>query len=321
MKNVLITGAAGFIGSHLSDYYVSQGVQVIGIDNFDPYYDRSLKELNIAGLRNNDLFEIIEGDICDDATWNQVSVKPDMIFHLAAKAGVLPSIADAAGYTTNNIVGTQKLLEYMKENELSNLVMASSSSVYGNNLKMPFSETDNVDQSISPYAFTKKACEVMAHAYHYLSKMNVICLRFFTVIGPRQRPDLAIRKFIEMSLQDKAIPVYGDGSSARDYTFIDDIIKGIVGSADYINANHHVYEIFNLGNSKPIPLTEMIDTIYELVQKEPKINRLPMQAGDVSKTFADITKAQKLLGYSPDVPFREGVARFYKWYKENLQPH
>lgn len=239
--------------------------------------------------------------------------------HLAAMAGVRPSIENPVLYQEVNCMGTQNILEEMKEHNVKNLVMASSSSVYGNCKEVPFREDMVVDYAISPYAATKKANEVMTHVYHKLYNMNVIMLRFFTVYGPKQRPDLAINKFTRLMLNDEEIPMFGDGTTSRDYTYIDDIVDGIKKSCEYVMNNEKVYEILNLGNSSPVSLKEMILNIGEALDKQPKIKQLPMQPGDVERTYADVSKAKKMIGYEPKVPFKQGIANFVEWYKNNKE--
>ncbi len=319
MKTYLITGGAGFIGSTLADNILKKGYKVIVIDNFNDYYDVSIKEDNVKHNLDNVDYNLFREDIRNYNQLDSIFAKYniDVVIHLAARAGVRPSIDDPILYEEVNLKGTQNILELAKKYGIKNLVMASSSSVYGNNKKVPFSEADNVDFAISPYAATKKANEVMSHVYHKLYDMNIIMLRFFTVYGPRQRPDLAINKFMSLILENKDIPVYGDGSTSRDYTFIDDIIDGILKSIKYVENNNEVYEILNLGESEPIDLNKMISTIEEVVGKTAKINRLPMQPGDVDRTFADITKAKKMIGYNPRTSFKEGIKKFYEW-KMNL---
>ena len=243
--------------------------------------------------------------------------KIDVIVHLAAMAGVRPSIENPLLYQEVNGIGTQNILEEAKLHNVKSLVMASSSSVYGNCKEVPFKEDMIVDYAISPYAATKKANEVMAHVYHKLNDMNIIMLRFFTVYGPKQRPDLAINKFTRLMLEGKRIPMYGDGTTSRDYTYVDDIVDGICKSCDYVINNDNVYEIINLGSNSPVSLKEMINTIGEVLNVEPKIEVLPMQPGDVDRTYADISKAKKLLGYSPKFTFKEGIQKFIDWYKDN----
>ena len=243
----------------------------------------------------------------------------DCIIHLAAMAGVRPSIEKPIYYQEVNGMGTQNVLELAHKYNVKNLVMASSSSVYGNASNAPFKEDFVVDYAISPYAATKKANEVMAHVYHHLYDMNIIMLRFFTVYGPKQRPDLAINKFTRLMLNNEEIPMFGDGKTYRDYTYIDDIVLGIKKSIKYCFNHDSVYEIINIGSSNPIALIDMIDTIAQVLGVEPKIKKLPMQAGDVNRTYADITKAKKLLGYEPTVTFKEGITKFIKWYKDNAK--
>ena len=241
--------------------------------------------------------------------------KIDCVIHLAAMAGVRPSIEDPILYQEVNGLGTQNILEAARYHNVSNLVMASSSSVYGNSKEVPFKEDFIVDFAISPYAATKKSNEVMAHVYHKLFNMNIIMLRFFTVYGPKQRPDLAINKFTRLMLNNKPIPMFGDGTTSRDYTYVDDIVDGIIKSANYVENHNDVYEIINLGNSSPVSLKEMIDAIGKAVNVTPQIEELPMQPGDVERTYSDISKAKKLLGYEPKTSFEEGIKKFVDWYR------
>ena len=319
MKTYLITGAAGFIGSSLAERLLKEENKVIGIDNFCDFYNPSIKENNVKELSKNDNFKLYRTDIRDGQAVKEIfdEDKIDVVIHLAAMAGVRPSIENPVLYQEVNCVGTQNILEEMKIHNVTNLVMASSSSVYGNCKTVPFKEDMIVDFAISPYAATKKANEVMTHVYHKLSNFNVIMLRFFTVFGPKQRPDLAINKFTRLMLEDKEIPMFGDGSTSRDYTYIDDIVDGITKSINYVETNSNVYEILNLGNSSPVTLKEMIQTIGEALGKEPKINQLPMQPGDVERTFADVSKAKNLIGYDPKTSFKKGIENFVKWYKIN----
>lgn len=312
----LITGAAGFIGSSLADKLLSQGNIVYGIDNFDPYYSKEIKKQNIKLALQNSNYHFSNIDILDKDLLTSLfaSAHPDFIIHLAAKAGVRPSIANPVGYEKANFIGTGNIMEAAKENGINNLIIASSSSVYGNNKKIPFSETDSVDRPISPYAATKKATELLGYVYHHLYNENLIFLRFFTVYGPRQRPDLAINHFMKATINGEPIHIYGDGETARDYTFIDDIVDGIIKSAQYLESNKSVYEIINLGSNRPIKLREMVETIAEVAGKSPIIIHDPMQPGDVDITFADISKAQKLLGYKPSISFKDGIKSFYKWF-------
>lgn len=315
MKTYFITGGAGFIGSTLADKLLELGNKVIVIDNFCDFYNPRLKEKNIEKNINNENYKIYRNDIRNKEKLSEIfnENKIDCVIHLAAMAGVRPSIENPILYQEVNCLGTQNILEEMKKHNLKNLVMASSSSVYGNCKEVPFREDMIVDYAISPYAATKKANEVMTYVYHKLNNMNVIMLRFFTVYGPRQRPDLAINKFTNLMLNNDEIPMFGDGTTSRDYTYIDDIVDGIIKSIQYVENNNDVYEIINLGNSSPISLKEMINTIGKVLNIEPKIKQLPMQPGDVDRTYADITKAKKMLGYEPKTSFEDGIRKFIEW--------
>ena len=319
MQTFLITGAAGFIGSHLADKLLNEGNKVIVVDNFCDFYNPEIKENNVKHNLSNPNYKLYRADIRDRNELAKVfnENKIDVVIHLAAMAGVRPSIDNPIYYQEVNCMGTQNILEEMKAHNAKNLVMASSSSVYGNCKEVPFKENMIVDFAISPYAATKKANEVMTHVYHKLFDMNVIMLRFFTVYGPKQRPDLAINKFTRLMLEDKEIPMFGDGTTSRDYTYIDDIVDGIIKSCNYVENNKDVYEILNLGNSSPVSLKEMINTIGQAIGVEPKIKQLPMQPGDVDRTFADISKAKELIGYNPKTSFKEGIENFVEWYKIN----
>lgn len=321
MKTYLITGGAGFIGSSLSERLIKEGNRVVAIDNFCDFYNPTIKENNVKELIKNSNFKLYRNDIRDRQSVKKIFEENniDIVMHLAAMAGVRPSIENPVLYQDVNCMGTQNILEEMKAHNVKNLVMASSSSVYGNCKEVPFKENMIVDFAISPYAATKKANEVMTHVYHKLFDMNVIMLRFFTVYGPKQRPDLAINKFTRLMLEDKEIPMFGDGTTSRDYTYIDDIVDGIIRSCNYVENNNDVYEILNLGNSSPVSLKEMINIIGQAIGVKPKIKQLPMQPGDVDRTFADISKAKKLIGYNPKTSFKEGIERFIKWYKENIK--
>ena len=319
MKTYLVTGGAGFIGSSLTERLLREGNRVIAIDNFCDYYSPLLKEKNVKEFLDNSNYKLYRTDIRNSKDIKEIfdENEIDVIVHLAAMAGVRPSIENPLLYQEVNGMGTQNILEAAKLNNINSLVMASSSSVYGNCKEIPFRENMIVDFAISPYAATKKSNEVMAHVYHKLNNMNIIMLRFFTVYGPKQRPDLAINKFTRLMLEGKSIPMYGDGTTSRDYTYIDDIVDGIIKSCDYVENNDNVYEIINLGSNNPISLKEMINTIGEVLNVEPNIEVLPMQPGDVDRTYADITKANKLLGYNPSITFKEGIEKFVLWYKEN----
>lgn len=313
----LVTGGAGFIGSSLADDLLKKNNKVVVIDNFCDFYNPQIKENNIKNALENEKFKLYRGDIRDKELLNKIFNENniDVVVHLAAMAGVRPSIENPVLYQEVNCLGTQNILECMKEKRIMNLVMASSSSVYGNSKTVPFKETDIVDFAISPYAATKKANEVMTHVYHKLYNMNVIMLRFFTVYGPRQRPDLAINKFTRLMLEGKKIPMFGDGSTSRDYTYIGDIVDGIERSVNYCLNNSNVYEILNLGNSSPVSLKEMINIIGKCLNVVPDIEELPMQPGDVDRTYACIDKAKNMIGYNPQTPFEEGIKKFVKWYK------
>lgn len=321
MSVYFITGGAGFIGSTLSAKLIEQGDSVIVIDNFCDFYNPKIKERNIQQLQKNEKFKLYKNDIRDRQAIKKIfdENKIDVVMHLAAMAGVRPSIENPVLYQEVNCLGTQNILEEMKLHNITNGVFASSSSVYGNCKEVPFREDMIVDFAISPYAATKKANEVMAHVYHKLYNMNIIMLRFFTVYGPKQRPDLAINKFTRLMLEGKEIPMFGDGTTSRDYTYVDDIVDGIMKSCNYVLNNENVYEILNIGNSSPTSLKEMINTIAEVLEIEPKIKQLPMQPGDVDRTFADVSKAKKLLGYEPHISFKEGIEKFVAWYKENQE--
>jgi len=319
MKTYLVTGGAGFIGSHVCDYLIKKGNKVINVDNFNNYYDSSLKEKNIEKHLIEERYILKREDIRNLEELEKIfkENKIDTVVHLAARAGVRPSIEDPILYQEVNGRGTQNILECCRKYNVKKIIAASSSSVYGNNKTVPFKETDVVDYAISPYAATKKANEVMGHVYHHLYNIDMAFLRFFTVYGPRQRPDLAISKFTSLILEDKEIPVYGDGTTSRDYTYIADIVNGISKAIDYVEKNSDVYEIFNIGSNCPISLTKMIKTIEKKLEKKAIIKRLPMQQGDVDRTYADISKLKEKTGYNPSLTFEEGVFQFVKWYKEN----
>ena len=315
---ILLTGCAGFIGSHTLERLVADGHHVIGVDNFDPFYARALKQTNVAGVSEAS-FELLEADLADAATYAKLKFltggEPfDAIIHLAAKAGVRPSIQNPVGYQRNNVIVTQNLLEFAKEQAIKQFVFASSSSVYGVNPNVPWSEKDAVLLPISPYASTKVSCELMGHVYSHLYGIRFLGLRFFTVYGPRQRPDLAINKFVRLIEVGEPIPVFGTGSTRRDYTYIEDVVEGIIGTLHYGKSN---FEIINLGNNQTVTLSKMIATIEEVVGKKAVINRLPEQPGDVPQTWADINHAKALLGYQPKTTFKNGIESFYDWWKNS----
>lgn len=305
MGTIIVTGSAGFIGSHLVKALGARGDRVVGVDNFDPFYDAALKRANAREAGDH---ELVEADICDEGAMRTLfeRVRPEGVIHLAAKAGVRPSLRDPAGYARTNVLGTQVLLDAAAGAGCARFVMASSSSVYGNNRKTPFSEEDPVDAPISPYAATKKSCELIGHAHHAITKMPTACLRFFTVYGPRQRPDLAIALFMRKIARGEEIDVFGDGSMSRDFTFIGDIIRGVVAAYDRVD--RHGYRVWNLGSDRPVRLDAMIAAIAATVGKEPVIRVKPMQPGDVDRTWADLTRARAELGYQPTMPFERGLA-------------
>jgi len=318
MKTYLITGGAGFIGSTLGERLLKEGNKIIVLDNFNDYYDVELKERNARDLEKYDNCKIYRGDIrnLSDAEKVFLENEIDYVMHLAAMAGVRPSIDNPVLYQEVNGLGTQNILEMARKYDVKKLALASSSSVYGNCKEIPFREDMIVDFAISPYAATKKANEVMAHVYHHLFGMSIVMLRFFTVYGPKQRPDLAINKFTKMMRNNEEITMFGDGSTFRDYTYADDIVDGICRAFNYLDNHEHVYEIINLGSNNPISLKDMITIIGEELGIEPRIKQLPMQPGDVDRTYADITKAKQLLGYEPKMPFREGIRRFIDWERQ-----
>ncbi|MCD4828734.1 MAG: SDR family NAD(P)-dependent oxidoreductase [Candidatus Cloacimonetes bacterium] len=311
---LLVTGGAGFIGSHLCERLLADGHEVVCFDNFCDYYDPAIKEANLEHALANERFTLVRGDLrrSEDLAALFAGHCFDVVVHLAAMAGVRPSIEDPALYYAVNVTGTMNLLEACRTHETERFVFASSSSVYGNNRKVPFAEDDNVDFPISPYAATKKACELMCNAWHHLHGISMAVLRFFTVYGPRQRPDLAIHKFARLMLNGEEIPVYGDGSTRRDYTYVDDILQGITAAIDYVREGHR-YEIFNLGESQTISLSQMIATLEKTLGVEAKLRRLPTQPGDVEQTFADISKSRRALDYNPQTRFDEGVGKFVNW--------
>lgn len=308
---ILITGVAGFIGSHLSEALLKEGHEIVGFDNFDPFYDREIKERNLEKSLSIEAFSLIEGDLNNSADMKTLfsGQNYDVVIHLAAKAGVRPSIKHPLDYTKVNIQGTQNLLEMMKIEGIKRLVFASSSSVYGNSTDVPYKEDMNVNNPISPYAATKVAGEVLCSTYWQLFGISATCLRFFTVYGPRQRPEMAIAKFIRKAYNGESISVFGDGTSSRDFTYIDDIIQGVV-SAVHTDLG---YEIINLGESATIDLNSLIALIEKLTGKEVKKDHFEMQPGDVLTTYADISKAKDLLNYKPTTNMEEGISKYIEW--------
>jgi UDP-glucuronate 4-epimerase len=317
--NVLVTGGAGFIGSHLCERLLRRGHIVWAIDNFDPFYDPAIKEANVARLNLWPGFRLLRLDIRDPgpllAALNERNGPAfDVVVHLAARAGVRPSIEEPLLYSQVNLDGTVALLEIARQLRITRFVFGSSSSVYGNNETVPFAENQPVDHPISPYAATKRAGELLCHTYHHLYGMGIACLRFFTVYGPGQRPDLAIHKFTSLITAGKPVPMFGDGTTERDYTYVDDIVDGIEGSIEYTATHPGSFEILNLGGSRTTSLRRLVELIAAEVGREPVIQRLPMQPGDVLRTFADVRKAHALLGYDPRVRIEEGIPRFVDWY-------
>jgi len=317
--HVLVTGGAGFIGGHLCRRLLKEGHAVSAVDNFDPYYDRELKEEGIADLGGRPHFHFYEQDINNTAFLRSVleGRSLDAIVHLAAKAGVRASIDNPVGCAHANITGTQSMLECARQMEVDTFILGSSSSVYGNNEKVPFSEEDAVHHPISPYAASKRSGELLAHTYHHLYEMTVHCLRFFTVYGPRQRPDLAIHTFARQLLAGRPITMYGDGTSSRDYTYIEDILDGVVAALHRAHSQANPeYEIVNLGGSETTELLDLIHGLGDALGIDPMIEQRPMPPGDVKRTHADIAKAHKLLGYTPETPIEEGLKRFADWVQQ-----
>ena len=311
---ILVTGGAGFIGSHVAHALLARGDSVVVIDDFNDFYDPALKRVNAASLAEagGDRFELVEGDIRDAQRMSSLFETGgfEVVVHLAAMAGVRPSIADPLKYADVNIRGTQILLEQLK-GEATRLVFASSSSVYGANENVPFSESHDIHQPVSPYAATKRAGELLCFTHHHLYHTPITCLRFFTVYGPRQRPEMAIHKFVRHCIEGRPIPFFGDGSTRRDYTYIDDIVQGVLCAVDRTSG----YEIYNLGESETISLRELVDAIGEVVGVEPILDEQPLQPGDVLVTYANIDKARADLGYAPRTSLREGLERFLEWYR------
>jgi UDP-glucuronate 4-epimerase len=315
----LVTGGAGFIGSHLVDRLLADGGEVTVLDNFDPFYPESRKRANLASASTCPRFRLVDGDIRDASTVDRVigEMRPDAIVHLAARAGVRPSIEQPALYAEVNVTGTVHLLQAACRIEpRPRFVYASSSSVYGDRPDAPFRETDSVDLPVSPYAATKKACELLAHTFHHLHGLPVTGLRFFTAYGPRNRPDLAISKFTDLIDRGMPVPMFGSGSTRRDYTYVGDIVDGIVRSVERCTGHH----LYNLGNSDPIELRAMIAAIGDALGKTPIIDRQPEQPGDVRQTYADVSRATRELGYEPSTTFREGLRRFVEWRKAMRDP-
>jgi len=316
--HILVTGGAGFIGSHVVDALLADGEQVTVVDNFDPFYDRELKERNVTEHRRNTRYRLIEADIRDaEALGRQLTGDYDVVVHLAAMVGVRASIERPLLYQDVNVRGTHNLLEFASRRNIRQFVFASSSSVYGVNPRMPWSEEDFVLRPISPYASTKISGELLGHVYSHLEGIRFVALRFFTVYGPRQRPDLAIHKFAALIASGRAIPVYGDGSTRRDYTYVDDVAAGVRSAVRFDCSQ---YEVINLGNNATVTLIEMIRGLEDVLGKRATIDWQPEQPGDVPETWASVNKARDLLGYEPRTPFREGIRRFAEWYLQTSVP-
>ena len=317
MKNILITGGAGFIGSHLVDHLLAEGGwRITVVDNFNDFYDPAIKRENLSARLANTNFKVVEADIRNQETLSQVfsDANFDCLVHLAARAGVRPSLKEPRLYVETNVNGTLNLLELARAHGVKQFVFGSSSSVYGSNAKVPFSEDDPIFNPISPYAATKAAGELLCHSYAHLYDMRIVCLRFFTVYGARQRPDLAIHKFAKLISAGWPIPVFGDGTTRRDYTYIDDIIAGVRAAMDYDQSK---YEVINLGESRTVELRELIGLLEQELGRQAEIDRQPLQPGDVPQTFADISKARRLLGYDPQTQIEKGIEKFVEWFKES----
>jgi UDP-glucuronate 4-epimerase len=314
--NFLVTGGAGFIGSHICERLLRDGHAVWAFDDLNPFYDPQFKRRNLRDIQAlAKPFEFVHGDITDAGAVGEVfsAVKFDQVIHLAARAGVRPSLEQPALYQRVNVEGTINVLEAARKSGVKKIIMASSSSVYGLNSKVPFSESDTVVTAISPYAASKLACEALGHVYHHIYKMDVAMLRFFTVYGPRQRPDLAIYKFAKLISSGKPIPVFGDGGTARDYTFISDTLDGIIACTQ----REFGFEIFNLGESETVKLSRLVELLEAALGKKAVVDRQPMQPGDVPITFADISKAREKLGYNPQVKIAQGIKLFADWFRKS----
>jgi len=317
MKNILIAGGAGFIGSHLVDHLLAEGGwRITVVDDFNDFYNPAIKRENLSARLANTNFKVVEADIRNQETLSQVfsDANFDCLVHLAARAGVRPSLKEPRLYVETNVNGTLNLLELARANGVKQFVFGSSSSVYGSNAKVPFSENDPIFNPISPYAATKAAGELLCHSYAHLYDMRIVCLRFFTVYGARQRPDLAIHKFAKLISAGWPIPVFGDGTTRRDYTYIDDIIAGVRAAMDYDQSK---YEVINLGESRTVELRELIGLLEQALGRQAEIDRQPLQPGDVPQTFADIGKARRLLGYDPQTQIEKGIEKFVEWFKES----
>jgi UDP-glucuronate 4-epimerase len=321
-RRVVVTGGAGFIGSHLCERLLRSGHAVWAVDSFDDFYDPARKRQNVRALAGHPSFRLAEADVCDGAATEAALAAAgagagavDAMVHLAARVGVRPSIEQPALYSRVNVEGTAAMLELARRLRVPAFVFGSSSSVYGNAAPVPFSEADPVAAPISPYAATKRAGELLAHAYHHLYSLSVVSLRFFTVYGPRQRPDLAIHRFARLMAAGEEIPFFGDGSTRRDYTWVDDIVQGVERAVEYALAHPGCHEIFNLGESDTVTLSRLVELLSDALGVQPKLRRLPPQPGDVERTCADVTRARQMLGYAPTTRIEEGIPRFVEWFR------
>lgn len=311
-ETILVTGAAGFIGSHSAEALIERGYKVVGVDNFCDFYDRSWKEMNLRSVGSG--IDVEEIDITDGPGIDRLvaKAKPVAILHLAAMAGVRPSIEQPGYYARVNVEGTTHLLQAAVKHKVKKFLFASSSSVYGNMSKVPFAEEDAGFEPISPYAATKRAGELLCYTFWHLYKLPTFCLRFFTVYGPRQRPDLAIHKFTRLISRGEPIPVFGDGSTSRDYTFVEDTVSGIMQALEHCDR----YRVYNLGGNDPVTLTALIEELQRAIGKTAIIDRRPAQPGDVERTFADLTRSRSEIGYQPKISLAEGLRRFVEWFRE-----
>jgi UDP-glucuronate 4-epimerase len=324
---IIVTGAAGFIGGHLCAALLREGHRVVGVDSFDPFYDPAIKRETVGELARHEAFTLVEADVCDmDRVMELLTdagVKAGSagaMVHLAARAGVRPSIEQPAAYARFNVEGTAAALDLSRRLGIAAFVFGSSSSVYGNRASVPFREDDPVAAPISPYAATKRAGELLCHAHHHLYGTSIVCLRFFTVYGPRQRPDLAIHRFARLMREGRPIPFFGDGTTERDYTFVDDIIQGVTGAIRLAAERPGRFEIVNLGESDTVTLTRLVQLLADAMEVQPILDRLPPQPGDVERTCADITRARALLGYDPRTRIEAGIPRFVEWFRRTGMP-
>jgi len=318
-QRTLVTGGAGFIGSHLVDRLLADGHEVVAVDNLDPFYPAAAKRANLATASASPRFRLVELDVreADPVAGLVAEVRPTAIVHLAAKAGVRPSIEDPGAYAATNVGGTIHLLEAARRlDPRPRFVMASSSSVYGDRAAAPFRESDAVDRPVSPYAATKRACELLGYTFHHLHGLPVTCLRFFTAYGPRNRPDLAVAKFAALIEAGRPVPMFGDGTTRRDYTYVGDIVDGVARAVERCSG----YHVYNLGNSDPVELRDLIAAIGRALGREPTVERLPEQPGDVRQTYADVSLARNELGYAPSTPLAEGLSRFVAWRAASAAP-